>query len=118
MSLKMTMGTGPRSEDLLIFTKKRGKISIREIDDFFSHDLNSLHYSGLYYVPFIVKDDGYQGWELGEPILLDAAGNEVSDRVVLVSMNDGEECHFCEKTVPGSYCPHCGESIRQEDYKI
>jgi len=118
MSLKMTTGTGPHGEDLLIFTKKRGNISVREIEEYFLYDVNPCCYSGLYYIPFIIREDSYQSWEFGKPVLLDEDGNEVSDKVVLVYMNEGVECHFCKKTVPGSYCPHCGESIRQEDYKI
>jgi len=118
MSIKMTTGTGPKGEDVLIFTKKRGRISIREIDEFIMYDLNNQWYSGLYYIPFMVKEDSYQGWEVGEGKALDEDGNEVSDKVILIRVNEGEACHFCGQAMPGAYCPHCGEHIKQEDYKI
>jgi len=117
MSLKMTSGSGLNGEDILIFTKKRGRISVREIDEFLMYNLDRYRYSGMYYVPFMVKEDSYQGWELGEGKVLDEDGNEVSDKVVLTCVNEGEACHFCGQAMPGSYCPHCGETIKQSDYK-
>lgn len=115
MSLKMTQDTGTLGEDLLVFTKKRGAITIREIYKFLE-GVNSWQYGGHYYLPFAVKEDSCQGWELGETKLLDPDGNEASDKVVLTRMTEGEPCHFCGEAFPGSYCPHCGESIKREDY--
>lgn len=114
--MKMTRSAGLHGEEILIFTKKRGYISVREIDEFLLRNVNPEQYNGVYYVPFVVKEESDQGWEIGESKLLDADSNEVSDKVVLTRANDGEPCCFCGLVMPGTYCPHCGETIRQEDY--
>ena len=116
MNLKMTEAIGLRGENLLVFTKTRGRIAVREIDEHIANLSNTWRYGGYYYLPFVIKEESYQGWDLGEGMLHDEEGNVVSDRVALTRMDDYEPCHFCGVTLPGPYCPHCGKSIERKDF--
>jgi len=116
MSLKMTEATGLRGENLLVFTKKRGKITVHEIDEFIANLSDTWRYGGYYYIPFVIKEESYQSWDLGVGMLLDEDGNAVSDKVALICMNDYEPCHFCGVALPGPFCPHCGKIIERNDF--
>jgi len=116
MSLKMTEATGLRGENLLVFTKKRGSITIREIDQFIANLNDTWRYGGYYYLPFVIKEEGYQSWGYEERTLFDEDGNTVSDKVALIRMDDYEPCHFCGVALPGPHCPHCGNIIERKDF--
>jgi len=89
---------------ILQATKKRGNISITELQEVMREDYNLC--GNVYAIVFPVHEDGgYQGW-----------GDEENkgDVLFLYQYADWEPCPICFKDLVVDYCPHCGEKIREE----
>jgi len=93
-----------RGNDVLLAIKKRGKISITELQEAMQV---SRYYAGSGWAVLfkVFEDSGYSGWfdeEQGKGDILE-----------LYRIDDFENCPVCADTLVVNYCPHCGERIKE-----
>lgn len=87
-------------KSILLAKKKRGKISIPELQEAMRDD---YRYEGGWAVVFVVREEsGYQGWGDSE--------EPKGDILELHQLGEGENCPVCA-AVFVEYCPHCGERV-------
>jgi len=93
-------GNDIRGNNVLLAIKKRGKISIAELQE----AMQEKYDESAWAVVFGVRADGYQGW--GE--------EPKGDMLELYKVDDWEACPICAATFCGiEFCPHCGERIKE-----
>jgi len=104
MAFKFEWETDCHGNDILLAIKKRGKISIPELQEEMRKDYR-LH-GGWALIVAVREDGGYQGWGGGE--------EPKGDVLKLYRVEDWETCPICAATFSGiEYCPHCGERIKE-----
>jgi len=84
-------------------TKKRGTISIAELQEEMRQDPRLCEYA--YAIIFPVREDCYDGWSASDPD---------GDALYIYQLEDGATCPICYKDLVVDFCPHCGERIREE----
>ena len=102
--ITLEWGEGFRGNSVLLAKKKRGKISVAELQEAMNYNYN---YSGAWAIVFrAFEDGGYAGW----------GDNQYpkGDVLELYQIGDGENCPVCAAILVVEYCPHCGESLKGE----
>jgi len=89
--------------DILLVRKKRGKITIAELQEELSRD---WRYCGGWVLIVRAREDAYVGWGDNE----DPKG----DVLELHQIEDGAACPLCAAVYSGveDHCPHCGKRIK------
>ncbi|MDR1061787.1 MAG: hypothetical protein LBL83_11400 [Clostridiales bacterium] len=92
-------------QDILVARKKRGKISIAELQEAMGKD---CRYRGGWAAIFAAREEsGYQGWGGGE--------EPKGDALELYRVEDWATCPICAAAFCGiELCPHCGMRIKEE----
>ena len=105
--IELEWGEDFRGKRILLAKKKRGKISIAELQEAMNYNHN---YSGAWAVIFrVFEDGGYIGW--GD---LDVQKGDVLE---LYQLGEGEGCPVCDVVLIVEYCPHCGECLKVDGKK-
>lgn len=105
MALSFEWDKDLHGADILLVRKTRGKISVPELQE---EMRKNYGYHGAWAILFKAQEEsGYQGW-----------GDEQDpkgDVLELYRIDDGETCPLCAVAYSGvTYCPHCGERLREE----
>lgn len=84
--------------------KKRGKITIDEIENYLTYEDRGIH-RGNYAIILRCTESMCEGsgW-------LDDY-DDPGDLVELYQIEDGEKCPVCQKMTPPQYCPECGTDL-------
>jgi hypothetical protein len=104
MALEFEWDKDVHGRNILLARKKRGKITIAELQEEMSRNYNLC---GGWALIVKVREESYIGWGgMDEP---------KGDVLELYQIGDGEQCPVCAAIYEGvEYCPHCGERIREE----
>lgn len=101
-----------RGRSILLFEKIRGKISVREVENYLLYE-EGQKFAGCYAILIHATESccGGSGWDDGsEP---------KGDSLELFPIEEDECCPVCgEITPPYVYCPRCGESWRDESKNV
>lgn len=92
--------------DVLVIRKARGKLTLKEIEDYLRYERYG-QLNGVYAILINAQAAtcGGAGWgDETEP------KGDVAELCLVLS---GGECPICVAMLPGEYCPHCGESLRE-----
>lgn len=100
-------GSDYHDQAILILRKKRGKISIGEIEEFLRYT-GSGKYQGHWAILINASEAscGGSGWmdEYDDP----------GDTVCLYQIEEGDCCPVCGAVTPLlEYCPNCGEKLKE-----
>ena len=98
-------GKDIRGNDVLVAIKKRGKISIPELQEAMQGNWN-YEGSGWAVLFKVYADGGLSGWNDAEDLK--------GDVLELYRIDDYENCPVCAVTLAVNYCPHCGEQLKEE----
>ena len=105
MALSYEWDKDIHGRDILVVRKKRGKITVAELQEELSRD---YRYCGGWALIIVAREDSYTGWDdYNEP---------KGDLLELYQIGDGAECALCAAIYSGvdNYCPHCGESLKEK----
>lgn len=94
-----------KGNQVLILTKKKGKISVQEVEEFLLRE-GGGSFNG-YYAMIIKATESMcevSGW-------MDE--DKQGDMVELYPLYQGEDCPICSKLLPPfKYCPECGKELK------
>lgn len=110
--IEMTWIDDYRGHQALQITKKRGKLTLDEIEDLLRYQ-DSQRYCGQYVIILNCSEETVDGGGL----FLDA--EQKGDAVDLYQIEDGNTCPVCGKyTPPFEYCPNCGSAWKDMDLNV
>lgn len=110
--IEMTWICDDRSRPALQIIKKRGKLTLDEIEDLLRYE-SSQRYCGHYAIILNCSVETVDGGGLY------LEGEQKGDAVDLYQIEDGNTCPVCGKyTPPFEYCPNCGTAWKDMDQNV
>ena len=99
---------------VLVIEKKRGKLTLDEIQDAILHPDENLRNSPIssygWYTIILNCNEG-----VDMPTWGDSLEEKPGDIAILYPVNDSDDCPVCGRlTPPFQYCPECGHDLRKE----
>lgn len=109
---EMTWICDDRGRPALQITKKRGKLTLDEIEDLLRYE-SGQRYCGYYAIILNCSEATVDGGGLY------LEGEQKGDSIDLYQIEDGNTCPVCGKyTPPFEYCPSCGTAWKDMDLNV